>query len=434
MRTLVTIGRVLALALAACKGAERPRALPAASQTLAVVHPGSAIRGVAGDGTHVFAAFAQPDGKASTVEAWRGASVAWTAALGGAAGELVHTGPQVAVALSGAGTVTAGAPIELRGDPAAIVVALDAKTGAIAWRLPVDSTGWALVTSMAAAGNDLLVGGSFGGTLRIGSKVVSSAGGSDGFIARVTPVGALAWLVRVGGPGADGVQGVDATDARIAIAGTFSAGAELGGAPLSPVDEKSPFGDAFVAALDARGARVWSATFGSRADDAVAGVAIDGRGRVAVAASVRDVVRVGSAMVATQGTGDGLVVWYSGDGEQTAYGLVGGADFDGLRAIAALGDHVVVGGFFSGSLTLAGRPLEAGGGDDAFFASIDANGTVSTAWHVGGPGREEVTSLASIPGGFVAGVAHTAAATIEGDNVAAPSDPASGAALVVRGY
>src|SRR5690606_15557245 len=132
---------------------------------------------------------------------------------------------------------------------------------------------WVLVTSIAALDSDVIVAGSFAGTLRIADKVVTSGGGSDGFVARITARGALAWLVRLGGTFADGVQGVAVSGsgkaARIAIAGTFSLTAELQGTPLPAIDERTGYTDAFVAELDGGGKRRWSATFGSRAADSV---------------------------------------------------------------------------------------------------------------------------------------------------------------------
>ncbi len=426
----------------------------AGSQTLSVGRAGFSLRGVASDGASTYAALTGSGvPHTSVIEARRGSAITWTATPAGMIGPLAIVGPLLVGAIEGSGQLAVGAPIaspgfagarstpagsaesiELRGDPAAVLAAYDRGTGALRWRLAVDSTEWALVSSVAAIGNDILVGGAFGGTLRIGAKVVSSAGGSDGFLARVTAAGQLAWIVRLGGAGADAVQGVAATATRIAIAGTVTSGAELHGAALPAIDDRLPYGDAFVAELDANGARTWSATFGSRADDAVAGVAIDARGRIAVAASVHDVVRIGSATLSAQGPGDGLVVWYGEGGELGATALVGGSDFDGLRAIAAVGNHMIVGGFYSGTLELAGTKLTAGGGDDAFLAALDASGAVATVWHVGGAGREEITSLSALPGGFIAGVAHTAAAAIDDDTLTAPADPASGAALVVRGY
>ena len=107
-------------------------------------------------------------------------------------------------------------------------------------------------------------------------------------------------------------------------------------------------------------------------------------------------------------------------------------DFDGLRAIAAIDDRIVVGGFFSGEINLAGRKLTAGG-DDAFVAALDGNGTVLTSWHIGGDGREDLVSLSPNAGGFLAGITHTAAAKIDDDALPSPADPMSGAAIVLRG-
>src|SRR5206468_2250670 len=83
------------------------------------------------------------------------------------------------------------------------------------WQIAFDSTDWAIVSSLAGAPDGgAIVGGSFAGTLRASARVVSTAGGSDGFVARVSPSGEVAWLVRLGGAGADAVQGVAAAGGR----------------------------------------------------------------------------------------------------------------------------------------------------------------------------------------------------------------------------
>jgi len=323
--------------------------------------------------------------------------------------------------------------VNLRGDPAAVLIALDRKTGGVRWKLAFDSTEWTVVSSLASAANDVIVGGLFAGTLRAGSHVVSSAGSSDGFIARVSPTGQVAWLVRVGGAGADGVQGVAARGDTIAVAGTFTAGAELLGTPLAPYDERSPFGDGFVAALDGKGARRWATTFGGRYDDAVAGVAIDELGNAVVAATVHDVIKLGDSELAAQGDGDGLVAWFSPSGAKRAAVLLGGLENDGLRSITAAGDQAIVGGYFAGAIRLGERTLRTAGGEDAFVAALDPDGSVWASWHVAGAGREEIAALATVYGGFVAAIGHTAGATIERTQLAAPHDPLAGSAVIVRG-
>jgi hypothetical protein len=425
--------------------------------TLEIGRPGNTLTGVAGDGATVFAALTAvpPAGAAppqettttgpvttpvtgpvttpvTTIEALRpaaGAAPIWHAELAGYGGPLAIVGTQLLAAVGGSNSV---AGLALRGEPGAVIAALDAATGAMGWKLAVDATDWAVIAQVAAAGDGAVIGGSFSGTLRIADKVVSSAGRADGFVARLTAAGGVAWLVRVGGPGADAVHGVAAAGDRIAIAGTFTAGADLLGEPLAPSDERSPRGDGFVAELDPAGARRWVQSFGGKADDAVAGVAIDAAGRFAVAATAQDTVHVGPIELVAGGAADGLVAWWGAGGSVLQAVRLGGADFDGLRAIARAGEHVVVAGFYSGSIQLGDRTLSAGGGDDAFVAELDATGAVAQSWSVGGDGREEVTALAAIPGGFVAGIAHTAAARIDDAALPPPADPMSGAAIAVR--
>jgi hypothetical protein len=126
-----------------------------------------------------------------------------------------------------------------------------------------------------------------------------------------------------------------------------------------------------------------------------------------------------------------MVTWWGPGGSAVHAVLVGGPDFDGLRAIAAAGSRVVVAGFYAGSIQLGGRTLTAAGGDDAFVAALDPAG-VAQVWPISGDGREEVTALAAIPGGFVAGVSHTAAAQVDTAALPSPPDPMSGAAILVR--
>ena len=437
--------------LAACPSPRSPGALALSGATLEIGRAGSLLAGVASDGATVFAALTtQPapatptspagDDRAATpvtapvttIEALRpagGAAPAWHTELPGYGGPLAVTGGHLVAVLGGTGTV---AGLALRGEPGAAVAALDAATGAPAWKLAVDSTEWAVIAAIAAAGDGVAIGGAFAGTLRIGDRVVSSAGETDGFAARLTATGGVAWLVRVGGPGADAVHGVAASGDKIAIAGAFAPGAELLGEPLVSFDERSPRADGFVAELDPAGARRWVQSFGGKADDAVAGAAIDAAGRIAIAATAVDTVHIGGSELTATGAADGMVAWWGPGGTLLDAVLVGGPDFDGLRAIAPAGDRVVVAGFYSGSIRLGNRALTAGGGDDAFLAELDLAGTVAQAWPVGGEGREEITALAAIPGGFVAGVAHTAAAQLDGTALRTPADPMSGAAILIR--
>jgi len=358
LRSLLAL---LCAALAGCPSPKRPIAhgeldLPLGDGTL---------RGVAPD-----AIAAITRGTTTTVQA-----PAWRTELAGNGGPLVRAGELVIEALA----------VPMRGSPAAIAVALDAATGAERWRRPIDSSEWVVVTALAAAGSDTLVAGSFSGTLRAADKVVSSGGRADGFVARLSARGEVAWLVRMGGPSADAVQGIAIAGDRIAIAGTFGAGADLLGAVLPAADEKSPLADGFAAELAPDGTRRWAATFGGKGEDTVAGVAIDSKGRVVVAATARGSVNAGGAELVAQGPADGLLVWFERDGKPGPALLIGGPELDGLSAITAAHGRIVAASFTR----------------DASTITAYDGATAVQSWPIAG----EVAALAALPHGFLAGVA-----------------------------
>lgn len=380
--------------MALLAGCARPQPTLPASQ-LELGGADRSLRGIAGDGTLVFAATTSGDGAAqqTVIEARSGNAVRWKTELAGAGGPLARTGSLLVAAIGG---IDRAADVALRGSPGAIAVGLDAATGAPKWKLAIDSSEWSVISSLAPlADGGVLVGGSFSGTLRAAAKVVSSGGKSDGFVARVSSSGEVAWLIRIGGPGADAIQGVAAADARIAIAGTFAAGADLLGTPLEAREPRSLAADGFVAELDpATGAPRWSSTFGSKLDDAVAGVAIDHRGRVVVAAQARDTVHINGHDLVAKGPADALVAWWGRGGSAGPALLLGGPGFDGASTIAASSDRIVVGCFSA---------------DGILIASLD-NGTIVERSAVG---RGEVIGIAAIPGGYAAGLARPdGAATI----------------------
>ncbi|HEU4614483.1 MAG TPA: hypothetical protein VFS15_20450, partial [Kofleriaceae bacterium] len=94
-----------------------------------------AVRGVAGDGTTLYAAVesagsAGEPARSTTIEARRGGAIAWRTALPGGGGPLAVTSKLAFASVVASDGLGAGA---VRGEPAGAVVALDATTGAKRW-------------------------------------------------------------------------------------------------------------------------------------------------------------------------------------------------------------------------------------------------------------------------------------------------------------
>lgn len=290
------------------------------------------------------------------------------------------------------------------------------------------ATEYLVVTDAATCGERAVITGSFGGTLRVGDQVASTAGKRDGFAAFLGASGQVHALWRLGGDGDDGLAAVACRGDELALAGTFSAGAELRGRELEPVATRSPHSDAVVVLV--RGNEIaWHRTFGGAREDLAADVAISDAGEVAVVGMARGDTATGAVTLATQGPADGYLARWAPDGSSRGAARLGGPDHDGATAVLALGERFVVGGFFTGSADDGhGATVHARGGDDAFVAVVDRG--VPTVRALSGDGREQVTSLARAGDGVVMAIAHTAGFTAFGATVAAPADPLGGATLL----
>jgi hypothetical protein len=364
----------------------------------------------------------------------RGGGMAWSRALPGRAGAVALSGQIAAVAIAGDGSVElGGAPVALRGAPGAAIVGLAGKDGADRWVRPVGATGWVVVRAMAALpGGEFAVAGSFAGTLRAGDAVVTAGGSSDGFTLRLGPDGAVRWLMRIGGAEADAITAVAAAPDGLVVGGTFTGGADARGIALEPIDPDVIAPDGFVARLADDGTVTWAKAFGGGSDDAVAGVAVSGRGIIGVAATLRDVAVVDGKQVTVRGQADAALLTFDAKGNRRAVALIGGADYDSASGLGARGDFFVMAAAYAGALVLGATHLDAAGGDGAVIMLLDDNGAVRGVHDIAGDGRETVAALAGAPGGWAATVSHTAGAAIDGQTFAAPSDPYGGAFVIVR--
>lgn len=304
----------------------------------------------------------------------------------------------------------------LRGTPGAAVVRLG-EDGAVRWSVSVGATHWAMVRALTLDGDQVVLGGAFAGTLRIGGRTETAAGGVDGFWARLDGDGHLLAIGRVGGDGFDAVTGVAAlTDGRLAIGGTFTGTAELGDTDLASPKGDPVGGDGFVAVLDGAGALTWARTWGGLLEDTCAGVAALPDGEVAIAGTVSGEIDVAGRRMETAGPSDGLVAIFGVDGAVRGATLVGGVDVDTITAIVstpgggargALGGRAVVAGRFSQTIATRRGLVAATGADAAFVAVVDREGVVVLAPIVTAAATVEAHLAADTTGWLVAAHADT---------------------------
>lgn len=214
-----------------------------------------------------------------------------------------------------------------------------------------------------AAGN-VLVTGSFWGTVDFGAGNLSSAGRYDGFALRLSPTGATRWARRFGGPNDDWGLAV-ATDGSgdALVAGAFSGTASFGGGPRASAGGE----DAFVVRLGAAdGAHQWSSRYGGAGTDRAEAVAVDGAGTVHVAGYTQGGMNLGGATLPHAGGYDAFFARLTPAGAHLWSRAFGGTGFDYGKATAASGGAVVGAGYFQRTADFGSGPVTSAGGFDAY--------------------------------------------------------------------
>ncbi|MBM4359205.1 MAG: nucleotide-binding protein [Deltaproteobacteria bacterium] len=275
-----------------------------------------------------------------------------------------------------------------------------------AWQLTAGDAKQQLVNGVAidASGNTFLVG-LFEGSMKLGAITLTSVGLSDAFVAKLDPMGTVQWAFRYGeGVDNQAAQAV-AVDAQgnVFVTGYFRASINFGGGALTSAGGS----DVFVAKLNgANGAQLWATKYGNAVDDQI-GLAIttDAAGNPYVAGTFAGALTFNQTVTAV-GLQDAFVARLNGaNGTATWSTRFGGADNDFARDIALdVNGNVVVIGDFAGTVALGGATLTTAGLSDIVVARLNgANGTAATPTRFGGTGFDFGRSVITTPTGAYVG-------------------------------
>jgi PKD repeat protein len=163
-----------------------------------------------------------------------------------------------------------------------VFVAKYSAAGQHLWSQRFGGVGDDIATAVAIdRGGNILMAGSFAGTVDFGGGPLTSAGESDIFVAKYSPAGVHLWSRRFGGAGLDMADAVavDAGD-NLFVTGRIVYGADFGGGLLTTGWRASS--NAFLAKLSPIGAHRWSTVFRGNADGGGSGLAVDPVGDVFV--------------------------------------------------------------------------------------------------------------------------------------------------------
>ncbi|MGG7055123.1 Ig-like domain-containing protein [Nitrosomonas sp. ANs5] len=250
-------------------------------------------------------------------------------------GDVVITGYYANSASFGGGTLPCASTRNM-------VVARYNPDGMHIWSACVDR-GTGSVTPFAVAidaSDNVIVTGSFSGTVPFGSQSVTSSGNSDVFIAKYSVSGKLVWVQKAGGANADAGYGIAVGSAQDIIVTGYQNNPDV----------------IFLSKYAPTGTLKWSKQFSGQGNNVGRDVAIDGQGNILITGTFYGTIQLeGSSVNLTSSSSwnpevllakfdaAGKLVWARGIGD------VGEEQSWGIAVDQSTGDSVITGYFFETS-------------------------------------------------------------------------------------
>ncbi len=221
---------------------------------------------------------------------------------------------------------------------------------------------------------NVVLAGFFRIAVDFGGGVLTSAGDYDGFVAKFDGAGNHVWSKRFGAATYDEATAV-AVDGQgnVILTGLFRGTVDFGGGALTSAGGS----DIFVAKYDEAGNHVWSYRFGDFTDDGGHAVAVDSQGNVILIGSFYYTVDFGGGVLTSPENffiarfgADGTHLWSKsfGDWETQIINRSVAADTQG---------NVIITGSFLGTVNFGGSAFTSYPGlghEDYYAAKFDVNG------------------------------------------------------------
>jgi len=221
------------------------------------------------------------------------------------------------------------------------------------------------------AWGNVIVTGSFKGTVDFGGGVLTSAGGDDIFVAKFDANGNHLWSDSFGDGHNENAWAV-ATDAsgNVVIAGYFRDTVDFGGGTLT----SGGYEDIFVAEFDANGNHIWSSAFGDSASQSCLDVTTDASGNVIITGFSYGTVDFGGGAIVNAGSSDIYVAKFDANGNHVWSNGFGDTSFtEGYGVATDASGNIIVTGDFQNTVDFGGGPITTPE-RDGFVVKFDANG------------------------------------------------------------
>jgi hypothetical protein len=237
------------------------------------------------------------------------------------------------------------------------------------------------------SGSSVVIAGGLWGTMKIGASTLTSNENADlDYVAKLNGAsGSVIWLRSLGDNSAADIATKVCVNAsgKIAVVGYYWNG------PMtidSQVLNFSGSQDFFVTSLNSSGELIWAANLGSDGSgDDVTGVSMDSLGNVAVVGIFSGAI---GPDLNNSGNSDSFVMSYGGGGSVSWSIALGSDGSSSIGAVATdASGNVIIGGDFSGSMTLGEQTYETSGGSgNGLLVKLNSGGGIVWVFQVAGSG------------------------------------------------
>lgn len=305
----------------------------------------------------------------------------WALALGG--GAEANTFGSSVIRSPGGGAyaiVNFAAPVTIQGtvytpDSSSSWWLLRADTaGSVEWVRQFVSTGWVdIVGASPAAAGDLLVYGTAAGTVDFGNGVsIISADSGGGYIAKMSEAGDTTWAMAIAGGFVVPYAAAQDVAGNLLVSGAFQGTMTVGAFNAVANGEY----DCFVLKLDPSGNVVWLRSFGGAGYDGSVSLGVDAAGSVVVGGTFSGTMSVYGTSLVSLGNLDGVFAKFDALGAfKWAKRLGGPGGEDARVAVAPSGDTYLL-AFVDPGADLDGTPLASIGSSDILVAKADSQGAI----------------------------------------------------------
>jgi hypothetical protein len=284
-------------------------------------------------------------------------------------------------------------------------------TKSFLWAVQAGGTGVDGLGKLAVQGNSVYVTGSYNSAgATFGSINMTSFGGTDAFVAKLTDAGSSAtwtWVQHGGGTTDDYASPLAVNGTNVYVGGAFATTTATDEVTFGPSHFASLGGqDGFVAKIVDVGTSpnfTWALPVQGNGNEGVDLLAVNGTALYAAGSTYSIPLRVGSTTLYNNGGLDGYVVKLldAGSSGNYSWGLsFGGSQSDYVSALAVSGNSVYFsGGFSSPTVQAAGKTFTnvgASGTVDMVVAKLtDAGTSASYQWatQLGGTSNEAASVL-----------------------------------------